>query len=138
MSDAQAIGSLVLAATQLLTLVVLFRKLSGKETREITPQPLSVRQDLDNADRFASKAHDHLALLSKDEHEKICGERKKDMDRNNHALDGLKQAVNDMEKGNEDRARRIHARIDSLITPLHQLIGKVENHIAEHKKGAPA
>jgi len=151
MSDAQSIGYFVMAATQLLTLIVLGKKLFGKaECREIAPQPLKVRPDLDPADRFAPRVHAHPEYLSRADHEKLCAGR---IDESRHAIkhatldreaiqrqiDALSNlfqtSIKELNKNDETRASLIHQRINGVSEPLNQLVGRFENHMLFHGKG---
>ena len=153
MSEASGIGTFVIAAIQVLTLVGLWLKLSGKEKRTISPQPFSVRPDLDPADRFAPLDHEHAALLPRDEHKTLCAGQIEglrhaikhatlDREAVQRQLDGMSNLIRtefqEQERHNEERASVIHARINGISDPVNQLIGRFQTHVEEHRKGGPS
>ena len=143
MFGTQDIGMFVIAATQVLTLVALFAKLTGKpERRELSPQPFSVRPDLDPSEKFSAISHMHADMLSKGEHDKLCDRRAEQIVRLERSIEDIREmfqaGMASYDVKAEDRARRLHARVDSLVTPLNQLIGKFDNHMESHRKRGDA
>jgi len=136
MPDTSAIGYIVVGLTQLLTLVLLYKKITAtSERRDITPQPFRVREDEHPDKKFAARGHDHPDLLTKTEHEKLCRVRGDEITRIERSMAGVSKSLRAIESAAENRARRLHERIDNIVTPLNQLIGKVENQSEAIRKG---
>lgn len=138
-STALTIGFIVLGSVQVLNLLVLFLKLSGKpERREIFPSPLSVRNDVDPNEKFAQADHEHSDLLSRTDHEKLCEHRTRETVRVERSIEDLRETIIEFQKEStareEARTRRLHERIDAFAQPLNQLIGRFENHMEYHRK----
>ena len=137
-------------AINVLTVILLITKFSvKKESREITPQPLLVRNDADPVDRFAARAHEHNNHLTHDAHDKLCAARFEesrhiikhataDREAIQRQLDTISNTVavnfKELAKHNEESAGRLHRRMDAFIETLSTLKGRVENHIQEHGK----
>ena len=148
MTESSNVGMFILAGIQVLTIVGLIVKLAGRERRTIEPQPLTVRNDPDPADRFAPKTHDHSTYMERITHEDICKERaasvshvikhatldKEALQRQlDNMSDVIRTSFQEQEKHNEERASLMHHRINGISEPLNKLIGRFDDHIANHR-----
>ena len=96
------VGLLVLGLTQLSSLALTLRKLSGRaETREISPQPLQV---------VAAQAHAHTDKT-------LCDERHKEISRRFEEMDMDRREV-------RVSLAKIHNRINDLVEVLGRLGAK--------------
>lgn len=117
--------SLVSGLTSLLTLFFLVLKFRGKpEPREITPQPLHVKE--------------HVDPLSREEHARLCAKRDAEITRIHERIDAIAPQITTvfakLDETARERSNTLHNRIDAIVTPLNVLIGKVDTHIKEHRK----
>jgi hypothetical protein len=146
MNDANSIGQWVLAAGVILSILLNLRKLSGRvEQREITPQPLMVKQ----ADQFAPLHHDHPAYLTIEDHSGIASncieERRRLQTISERDRAEVRKEIADL--GNtirselarhshesQERSDAIHSRVSSLLGPLEATRARLDDHIHNHPK----
>jgi hypothetical protein len=128
------------AASTLLNLYLLIRKAAGKaEAREITPQPLSVREDRPSHDLYAPIDHGHPQYLTRAE----CAERHASEERREDVRSteiktmltalGLKVDLHGQEA--EERASRLHLRLDPLPPAIQSAREVLDNHLNDHRAG---
>jgi DNA anti-recombination protein RmuC len=139
MPDLQTISIGAAVLVQIATLFLLVNKFTvKKESSEIGPQPFAVRNDVDPVEKFAPRIHEHSQYLTRGEHESSCATRSHQIEKLeqsiNHLSSKLETGLQAIDKKADDRSRRLHERIDGLVQPLNQLIGKFENHMESHRK----
>ena len=125
--DSNTIGLWVMCAAVILNLVVTWRKASGQsEAREISPQPLRVREDLDPADR----EHEHPELITASQ---CRAEHEQDRRAISVAVSGIRDMFEQHAKDAESRASKIHARIDPVAQEVTAVKARLNDHLEDHR-----
>jgi hypothetical protein len=119
--------------------ITLWRNVSGKSQKRELNQPLTVEA----AKEFAEKNHDHPQYMTRRE----CPERhaederrlKQQTDEIKTSLAGISQKLSEgMEKLNtkdEERAAKLHARIDPISKLAQSTTDRLNDHFEDHRNG---
>jgi hypothetical protein len=125
--DANTLGLWVMCAAVILNLIVSWRKASGQsEAREISPQPLRVREDLDPAER----EHNHPELITASQ---CRAEHEKDRSALSDAVSGIRDIFAQHNKDAEARASHLHDRIDPIAKEVATVSGRLNDHLEDHR-----
>ena len=140
MNEAANIGQWVMAASSVGTLLVVMLKLSGRsEKREITPSPLIVKPEPE----YASKDHVHHQYITKEDcraaHVQANQTESSKLEAIQRQLDHLGNTVtNTLNQHNqqaEERAAKLHDRIDPIATIAQSTSARLEDHFRDHRTG---
>ena len=140
MTEATNIGQWVIAAGVIGNMLLVWWKLSGRsETRDITPQPLMVKP----SPEYAKVDHAHSQYITREEcriensrQQEELAQRFTTITRqveglNNHITTGL-EALN---KKDEERASKLHSRIDPISQLAQSTTDRVNDHFEDHRNG---
>ena len=140
MNEALNIGQWVMAASSVGTFLVVVLKLSGRpEKREITPSPLIVKPDPE----YAPKDHTHIQYITKEDcraaHVQAQQTETSKLEAIQRQLDHLGNTVtNTLNQHNqqaEDRAIKLHSRIDPLAVIAQSTSDRLDDHLENHRTG---
>ena len=124
--------------------VVAARKIAGRsEPREISPQPLDVREVKRSEDRFAPKVHEHPEYLTRGEWREACirqhAEESARLNRIEGKLDAVPMVVSDsfkdLETKAEARASKLHERIGPIAEKTTSIRDALDRHLDDHRAG---
>lgn len=148
MTDASAIGTWVLAAGVVISILLNFRKLSGRPEQREIQQPLEVRASAE----YAPRTHEHPQYITRDDCKAMHTEARAATQQDRHAataqfegvqrqLDHLraeiKQDLADHNKQAIERSDAIHGRISALIPQIATAQSRIDDHLEDHRrKGA--
>ena len=125
--DSNTLGLWVLSAVVVLQLIISWRKASGQsEAREISTQPLRVREDMDPADR----EHDHPELITATQ---CRQEHEQDRRALSVAVSGIRDMFEQHAKDAETRASKIHGRIDPIAQEVTAVKARLNDHLEDHR-----
>ena len=136
---ANDLGTWLLAAGQVLTMLVMYRKLSGQtEKREIS-QPLVVKPDPE----YAAKDHIHHQYITRDDcraaHVQAAQAETGKFEAIQRQLDHMNNSfVLTLTRHNdqaEERAAKLHARIDPIAQLSQATNARFDDHIEDHRNG---
>jgi hypothetical protein len=133
-SEASNIGEWVIAAGIIGNLVLVWWKLSGrKESRDITPQPLEVKASAEYA--RAEHTHDQYVLRDDDIRRHTDEERRLNhrFGRINDHLTAIGAKIDRHAVAAEERASRVHNRIDQVEKASERAGVSIENHLSDHR-----
>ena len=144
MQGATEVGIWVLVAIMLLPAIktlVDWGRGDRPQNRQIEPQPLITQERKALKDEFAAKEHSHTQYLTREE----CGGKHTAEERRIEArITEIKEAVNQLgtklDQHNdraEERAAKIHARVDGISNHVSGLSGQLNNHIDHHPAEGP-
>lgn len=139
-SDATQLGIWVLAASQVMTGLVMLRKLSGgAERREISPQPLEVKP----SPEYAPRLHEHPQYITRDDchaaHQQASQAETAKIEQVQRQIDHLSQemktTLTDHNRQAEARSSSLHARIDPISKLAQSTTDRLNDHFEDHRNG---
>jgi hypothetical protein len=140
MNEASNIGQWVMAASSVGTLLVVMLKLSGRsEKREITPSPLIIKPQTE----YSPKDHIHPQYITREDcreaHQQASRLESTKLEAIQRQLDHLGNTVtNTLNQHNqqaEERANKLHARIDPISQIAQATSSRFDDHIEDHRAG---
>jgi uncharacterized coiled-coil DUF342 family protein len=144
---ATAIGVMVLAGGEVTKLLVNLKRLgNGKESREITPQPLQVKvEDQPQTKKECKGLHEALtnALATMDLNHgqrtrELRAEIKEEMGNISSQLAGIdarfQERIQQVDEASEKRASNIHNRIDPIAQRLASVNDRLDDHLKDHRE----
>jgi len=139
-NDSASIGTWILAGSQVLGFIWVLVKLSGRsERREITPSPLIVEP----SPQYALKDHGHPEYIIREdcrsEHIKSDKAETRKFEEIQRHLDHLGNKIDatltDHNRQAEERAAKIHSRIDPISELASATSARFDDHIEDHRNG---
>ena len=138
--EAGQLGLWVLCASQIMTFLVMYRKLAGApEKREISPSPLQVEE----APKYALRDHNHPQYITREDcravHLQAAQAESTKVEQIQRQIDHLAQdmktTLSEHNKNAETRASSLHARIDPIAKMAQSTTDRLEDHFEDHRTG---
>jgi len=140
MNEAVNVGNWIAAATSVGSFLLIILKVSGRtEKREITPNPLIVKPEPE----FAPKEHIHHQYITKDDcreaHLQASKQETSKLEPIQRQLDYMlttfQSTLNNHNEKAEERAAKLHDRIDPISKIAQSTCDRFNDHIEDHRKG---
>jgi hypothetical protein len=140
MSDAANVGNWIAAATSVGSFLLIILKVSGRsEKREISPNPLVVKQEAE----YATKNHIHSEYVTwpycREAHQQASQSETKKLDDLKRQVESLgtsfQTTLNRHNEQAEERAAKLHDRIDPISKIVQSTSDRFDDHLKDHRTG---